>query len=103
MAGKATNLPAADRDYNIILDVPYFFVFKSICVYFICVNLWLNCCNITDFLQVRQIIKTVKEGVVEVKQENGIYNFLFYRLYEFYMGMCNGAKKTFNRGLVEVV
>ena len=78
---------------------------------FICVNLWLNCYNITDFLQVRQIIKRGCKGrgfskvsiYNEVKQENGIYTFLFYRLYEFYMGMRNGAKKTFNRGFVEVV
>ena len=39
----------------------------------------------------------------EVKQENGLYTFLFYRVYESYMGMRNSAEKIFNRGFVEVV
>ena len=66
--------------------------------------------NTTDFLHVRQIIKTGCKGrgfqrsrYNEVKQENGLYTFLFYRVYESYMGMRNNAKKTFNRGFVEVV
>ena len=67
--------------------------------------------NTTDFLQIRQIIKTGCKGrgfskvsiYNEVKQENGIYTFLFYRVYESYMGMRNNAKKTFNRRFVEVV
>ena len=33
----------------------------------------------------------------EVKQENGLYTFLFYRVYESYMGMRNSAEKIFNR------
>ncbi len=155
-------MPAAGRDYNIILDVLCFFVFKPICVHL--------CESVAELLQYyrfstnpsnyknskglatksqrhkrtlilkpyqkekKKVVDTVYTvhqelyynlGVFvaelllkkeckergfskvsiynEVKQENGLYTFLFYRVYESYMGMRNNAKKTFNRGFVEVV
>ncbi|MFV9644685.1 MAG: hypothetical protein ACNYWU_02570 [Desulfobacterales bacterium] len=123
-AGKVTNLPAAGRDYNIILDVLCFFVFKPICVH-LClprrsddrtgVNPPKADKSVAELLQYYRLStcpsnyknRMQKRGFSKVsiyneaKQENGLYTFLFYR--RSYMGMRNYAKKTFNRGFVEVV